>query len=267
MKPIYLDHAAATPLDPSVLEAMQPYLGADFANPSSLYSAARRPRQAIDEARALVARILGAKPTEIIFTSGGSESINLAIQGAIYLQSIGSHWVTTTIEHDAVLAQREPLERAGYPSTTIPVKSSGEVDPTKVLEAITDKTVLVSLQLANNEIGTIQPVAEVAKGIAEIRADRQRRNLDRALYLHTDAVAAANYCDLSVARLGIDLLSLSGSKIYGPRVVAYCMCGPGLRLSSRSLVEVRSVDCAVAPKMSPVSWAFPSRSSWLMIQG
>jgi cysteine desulfurase len=196
---------------------MMPYLKDEFANPSSVYGAARRTRQALDEARAVVAHILGAKPTEVVFTASGSESINLAIQGTIYPQPQGSNWVTTSIEHDAVLAQREPLERAGYPCTTVPVRSNGMVDPAAITDAINDQTVLVSVQLVNNEIGTIQPITQIAQAIAEIRKDRAERNIAFPLYLHTDAVAAANYSDLSVARLGVDLLSLSGSKIYGPK--------------------------------------------------
>jgi cysteine desulfurase len=216
MKPIYLDHAAATPLDERVLEAMQPYLKADFANPSSLYGTARVTRGAVEAARATAARLLGAKVTEIVWTSGGTEGVNMAIQGVLRVHP-GAHWVTTAIEHDAVLAQVEPLDRAGYASTVVAVKPNGVIDVAAVEAAITDTVVLVSMMLANNELGTIQPVAEMAKIVTRIRADRAQRGITLPLYLHTDATAAANYLDLHVTRLGVDLLSLSGSKLYGPK--------------------------------------------------
>ncbi len=213
---IYLDHAAATPLDPAVLEAMLPYLQDDFANPSSLYMAARTTRGAVEEARASIANILGAKPTEIVFTSGGTEGNNLAVQGVLRAHP-GAGWVTTSIEHDAVLAPVKPMEAAGHPAVVVPVKPDGIVRVPDVVAAISDETVLVSVMLANNEIGTIQPVGDVAKAIAAIRADRARRGVDLPLYLHTDAVQAANYLDLHVTRLGIDLLTINSSKIYGPK--------------------------------------------------
>ncbi len=212
----YLDHAAATPFDPRVLEAMRPYLADEFANPSSLYGAARVTRQAVEDARAKVADVLGAKPTEIVWTSGGTESDNLAVQGVL-----GAHpraqWVTSAIEHDAVLGQVAPLAITGNPATVVPVRATGIVYVPQVEAAITDQTVLISLMLANNEIGTLQPVAEVGKLVARVRADRAKRGLKLPLYLHTDATAAANYVDLHVQRLGVDLLTLSGSKLYGPK--------------------------------------------------
>lgn len=213
---VYADHAATTPLDPRVLDVMRPYLEREFANPSSLYTAARQTRQALEDARATVARTLGCKPTEVIFTSGGTESNNLAIQGVLEAQP-ASDWVTTAIEHDSVLGLVAPMHAAGHPAMVVPVKTNGIVDPGAVLEAITDETVLVSIMLANNEIGTIQPIATIAQGIVEIRQQRGLRELDRPLRLHVDATQAANYLDLQVVRLGVDLLSLSGSKIYGPK--------------------------------------------------
>lgn len=232
---IYLDFAAATPLDEDVHTAMLPYLGAEFYNPSSIYQSAQSVRLAVDQARKAAAQILGAKPTELIFTSGGTESINAAIQAVIYGLSQDcrdAHWVTTAIEHDAVLAQRAPLERMGFACTTVPVNSDGIVDPTVIAGAVTDQTVLVSLQLANNEIGTIQPVGEVAKLLQAIRAGRQKRGLARPLYLHTDAVQAPNFLDLSVARLGVDLLSLSGSKLYGPKGSGLLYLRTGTRIAA-----------------------------------
>lgn len=215
-KPIYLDHAATTPLDPAVLESMLPYLQQHFANPSSLYAAARQTRSAVEDARHSIARVLGAKPTEIVFTSGGTEGNNLAVQGALWAHP-GAHWVTTAIEHDSVLSNIGHLERAGHHSTVAPVGLNGIVDPQAVMAAVTENTVLVSVMLANNEIGTIQPIADIAKQLAQVRAERSKRGVRLPIYLHTDACQAANYLDLHVSRLGVDLLTLGGSKLYGPK--------------------------------------------------
>jgi cysteine desulfurase len=217
-QPIYLDHAATTPLDPAVLEAMQPYLRDQFANPSSLYAAARATRQAVEQARHTVANILGAKPTEVVFTSGGTEGDNLAVQGILRAHP-SAHWVTSAIEHDAILGCVEPLKHEGHDATVVPVKPNGIVDPAIIQAAVTDHTALISLMMANNEIGTIQPIADIAKLVAAIRTDRAKRGVDLPLYLHTDATQAPNYLDLHVQRLAIDLLILNGSKIYGPKGV------------------------------------------------
>lgn len=216
MKSIYLDHAAATPLDPRVLESMQPYLAEQFANPSSLYNDARTTRKAVEAARATVANVLGAKPTEIVWTSSGTESDNLAIQGVLRSHP-GAHWITTAIEHDAVLGCVEPMRRQGYDATVVPVRPSGVLEVLEIERAVTDQTVLISVMMANNEIGTIQPVADVAKMVKLIRRDRIKRGIQQPLYLHTDATQATNYLDLHVTRLGVDLLTLNGSKIYGPK--------------------------------------------------
>lgn len=215
---IYLDHAAATPLDSAVLAAMQPFFETEFANPSSLYDRARVSRKAINEARSGAAQFLGAKSTEIVWTSGGTESVNLAVQGVLRAHP-RAHWVTTAIEHEAVLAQRESLARFGQHATTVAVKANGLVDLEVVQAAITDETVLVTMMLANNEIGTIQPVARLSKTIAALRADRLRRGIVLPLYLHTDACQASFSLDLQVSRLGVDLLSLNGAKVYGPKGV------------------------------------------------
>lgn len=212
----YLDHAATTPLDPMVFAAMKPYLEAEYANPSSLYSSARVTRKAVEDARKSVADILGAKPTEIIFTSGGTEGNNMAIQGVLRAHQKSS-WVTTNIEHDAILAQVAPSLSWGCQATVVPVKPNGIIEPSALIAAITDDTVLVSVMLANNEIGTIQPLGDISKQIEIIKLDRKNRNINLPLYLHSDAVQAANYLDLHVERLGIDMMTLSGSKIYGPK--------------------------------------------------
>jgi cysteine desulfurase len=226
---IYLDHAATTPLDVDVAKAMAPYQSEHFANPSSLYGAARVTKKALEDARAKVANILGARVTEIVWTSGGTESVNLAIQGVLRAHP-GASWVTTAIEHDAVLSCREPLERVGHRVTTVGVKPTGLVDVDSVIEAVGDSTVLVSVMLANNEIGTIQPIADISKKLQIIRKDRLKRGVTLPLYLHTDACQAAGYLDLSVTRLGVDLLSLNGSKIYGPRGSALLYIKYGTKL-------------------------------------
>ncbi len=209
---------------------MQPYLGDDFANPSSVYGAARATRLAVEHARAEVADILGAKPTEIIFTSGGTEGDNLAVQGVLRSAGPGAHWVTMAIEHDAVLGQTAPLDHQGYPSTIVGVGESGIVSAEAVAAAIRDDTVLVSVMLANNEIGTIQPVADIAKAIGLIRQDRMKRGIASPIYLHTDACQAAGYLSLHVARLGVDLMTINGSKIYGPKGVGALYVRHGVEL-------------------------------------
>ncbi len=219
MKPkklIYLDHAAATPLDPRVLKAMKPYFKSEFANPSSLYEAARRTRQALDAARKSIAGELGAKPTEIVFTAGGTESVNLAIQG-VMRQFPGSGLVTSAIEHEAVLRCGRAMAEEGNELLIVPVDSSGVFKAHELAKTITDLTSLVSVMLVNSEIGTIQPLTELASVIRKVRADRQQRGIDQPIYLHSDASQAAGALDLSVNRLGVDLLTLNGSKIYGPK--------------------------------------------------
>ncbi len=227
---IYLDHAATTPLDPAVLAAMRPYFETEFANPSSVYAAARVTRQATEEARATIADLLGAKPTEIVFTSGGTESDNLAVQGILRAHP-NAHWITTSIEHDAVLGCVEPLKRESHEATIVPVMPSGIIDVNSLEATITDQTVLISVMMANNEIGTIQPVAEVAKLVARVRAERAERGTSRPIYLHTDACQAAGYLSLNVSRLGVDLLTLNGSKMYGPKGVGLLYVRTGVQLA------------------------------------
>lgn len=229
-KTIYLDHAAATPLDPTVRQAMEPFLADKFYNPSSLYAAGRQTRQAVEAARHQVADILGAKSSEIIFTAGGTESVNLALQGVL-TQFPDKRFITSAIEHEAVLATFAELRRRGHKMDEIPVSPLGLADPQALAAAIDDQTVLVSLMLANNEIGTIQPVAAVAKLIAEIRTDRMKRGIELPLYLHTDACQAAGALDLHVNRLGVDLLTINGSKIYGPKQIGALYVRTGTRLS------------------------------------
>ncbi len=211
MKQIYLDYAAATPMDKAAIVAVEPFLADNFYNPSAIYQAGREARHALEAARQQVAAVLGAKDQEIIFMAGSSEANNTAIQGVMRLFP-NAEIITSNIEHESVL---RPAEE--YRHTILPVDHTGRVEVKKLVPLITDQTVLLSVMYANNEVGTIQPIKELSNIIKKIRMDREKRSVKLPLYLHSDAAQAANYLDVSVSRLGVDLMSLNGGKIYGPK--------------------------------------------------
>lgn len=211
MKTIYLDYAAATPVNERVLAVMQPYFSDKFYNPSALYTGALQAKSALDTARHNVAQLIGAKPSEIIFTAGGTESANLAIHG-VMRKYPESRVVVSAIEHHAVL---EPAKK--YNHTLIPVTSKGIIDTDVLEKNITDDVVLISCMLANNEMGVIQPLKQISLFVEKVRNDRKKRAVTLPLYVHTDACQAPLYLDVSVNQTGVDMMTLNGGKMYGPK--------------------------------------------------
>lgn len=208
MKTIYLDYAAATPVDLAAIRVAEPFISDRFHNPSAVYQASRNVRSEIESSRGQVANILGAKSKEIIFTAGGTEANNIAIYG-ILAQDPSSHCVISAIEHESVL---EPASKFAH--TIVPTKGDGIVSAQAVIDAVKPETRLISIMYANNEIGTIQPIKDIVTEVANIRRYRMQEGNKTPLYVHTDACQAANYLDIQVQRIGVDLMTLNGGKIY-----------------------------------------------------
>ncbi|WP_048080567.1 MULTISPECIES: cysteine desulfurase NifS [Methanobacterium] len=217
---MYMDHSATSPVDPEVFEAMKPYFVDNFGNASTLYSLGRDARKAMEAAREQVASLIGAKPEEVIFTSGGTESDNIAIKGTVYrLKNKGNHIITSAIEHPAVRETCKYLEKNGFEVTYLPVYEEGIVRVSDLEDAITDKTILITIMHANNEIGTIQPIAEIGKIARENK-----------IYFHTDAVQTIGKIPVNVEEMNVDMLSLSAHKVYGPKGIGALYVKKGVRL-------------------------------------
>ncbi|MEK7624716.1 MAG: cysteine desulfurase family protein [Patescibacteria group bacterium] len=229
-KIVYLDHAATTPVREEVQRAMQPFFSSHYGNPSSLYREGTVARGALAEARQTIARIIGAQPETIVFTSGGTEGNNLAIFGlAEANHGRGRKMISTDIEHHTILEPLKQLEKQGYSLTLLSPNNSGLFDPDKVIAAITPETVLVTVMLANNEIGAIEPIALIGRRILQYR----KAHNTALPYFHTDACQAAGYLDLNVEKLHVDLMTLNAGKIYGPKGVGMLYVRRGVKINAR----------------------------------
>jgi len=224
-KSIYLDYAAATPMDPKVLAAMKPYFLERFYNPSATYLAARKVRADLQAARAKIDANLGAKPAEVIFTAGATEANNLAITGVMN-KFMDSELLVSAIEHKSVI-----VPAASFKNHKIPVSNQGVIDLQALERLINEKTVLVSIMMVNNELGILQPLRRISLLIKKARANRIKTDNSLPIYLHTDAAQAGNFYNLKVSRLGIDLMSINGSKIYGPKQSGVLFVKAGISLA------------------------------------
>ena len=226
---IYLDYAAATPLDTSVFAAMKPYLTDEYFNPSAQYDSARAVKKGLEAARAQVAHWFGARPSEVVFTAGGTEANNLVIHGVMG-QYPDSNIVVSSVEHDSVLL---PAQR--YACKQALVSMDGTIDISNLKTLIDDQTVLVSVQYANNEVGTIQPIRQITQMVSEISKTRKKQGNDLPLYVHTDACQAPAYLDVHTSQLGVDFMTINASKIYGPKQTGTLFIKAGTILTAQIL--------------------------------
>lgn len=217
---VYLDHSATTPVDQRVVEAMLPFFSIDFGNPNSLHAWGRKARQAVDQARDEVSRLINAEPSEIIFTGGGSEADNIAIKGVAFAKKDkGRHIITSAIEHHAVLDTCKWLEKEGFDITILPVDEYGTIRPEELKKAIRPDTILVTIHFANNEIGTVQPIEQLGSICRE-----------QGVLFHTDAVQAAGHIPIDVKKLPIDLMTMAAHKMYGPKGVGALYIKKGVKI-------------------------------------